>query len=63
MAVTGLTGATGSQTFFKINVPAGQAKLDIVMSGGTGDADLYVKKGAKPTLDRLRLPAVPERQQ
>jgi uncharacterized membrane protein len=49
VAVTGLKGATGSQTFFKIAVPAGQVKLDIVMSGGTGDADLYVHKGSKPT--------------
>jgi hypothetical protein len=50
VAVTGLKGDTGSQTFFKIDVPAGQVKLDIVMSGGTGDADLYVHRGSKPTL-------------
>jgi uncharacterized membrane protein len=49
VAVTGLKGDTGSQTFFKIDVPAGQAKFEVAMSGGTGDADLYVKKGAKPT--------------
>jgi hypothetical protein len=47
--VTDLSGATDSETFFKINVPAGQALLRIEISGGTGDADLYVRKGEKPT--------------
>jgi len=49
VVVTGISGAASAEKFFKIAVPAGQAKLEIVMSGGTGDADLYVKKGAKPT--------------
>jgi len=47
--VTDLAGATASETFFKIEIPAGQTKLEIAMSGGTGDADLYVRLGAKPT--------------
>lgn len=47
--VTGLTGATGSFQYFKITVPAGQTSLAIPISGGTGDADLYVKLGAQPT--------------
>jgi hypothetical protein len=49
VAVTGIAGFAGSEKFYKIDVPAGQPKLDIVMTGTTGDADLYVKKGAKPT--------------
>ena len=49
VAVTGISGAAEGMKFFKIDVPAGQAKLEILMSGGTGDADLYVRKGAKPT--------------
>lgn len=48
--VTGISGATGSWTMFKIVVPSGQSQLKITMSGGTGDADLYVKRGAQPTL-------------
>ena len=48
--VTGLSGATDNQTFYKIVVPAGQDVLDFQMSGGTGDADMYIKKGTKPTL-------------
>jgi len=48
--VTNLSGATGSFAYFKITVPASQTQLKITMSGGTGDADLYVKFGAQPTL-------------
>jgi len=47
--VSGLSGAAGSEKFYKIGVPAGQDFLNISISGGTGDCDLYVKKGAKPT--------------
>jgi len=47
--VTGLAGATGAQTFFKLTVPSGQTRVVFTLSGGTGDADLYVKAGARPT--------------
>ncbi len=47
--VTGLTGATGSEVYYKIDVPAGQASLEIETSGGTGDVDMYVRRGSKPT--------------
>jgi hypothetical protein len=50
VANTGNSAATGSWKHFKITVPASQASLAIVMSGGTGDGDLYVKRGAQPTL-------------
>ncbi|MBN1507021.1 MAG: pre-peptidase C-terminal domain-containing protein [Sedimentisphaerales bacterium] len=49
VAVTGISGAADSEKFYKIDVPAGQSKLEITVNGGTGDVDLYVKKGAKPT--------------
>src|SRR5205085_350311 len=49
VAKTGLSGATGSWTTYKISVPSGQTSLSIVMSGGTGDADMYVKLGSIPT--------------
>ena len=45
----GLSGATGSWTHFQITVPAGQAQLLVDSFGGSGDADLYVRRGAKPT--------------
>ncbi len=49
VAVTGLSGALGSDAFYQIVVPSGQDSLEIVTSGGTGDVDLYVKQGAQPT--------------
>jgi vibriolysin len=49
VAVANLSGATGSWTNFKITVPSGQTQLQVVMSGGTGDADMYVKFGSIPT--------------
>ncbi len=47
--VTNLSGAANVETFYKIDVPAGQASLEIKIFGGTGDVDLYVRKGSKPT--------------
>jgi len=46
--VTGLAGATGSKLFWRINTPAGKT-LKVKISGGTGDADLYVRFGTRPT--------------
>ncbi|MFT5756800.1 MAG: serine protease [Alteromonadaceae bacterium] len=36
-------------TYYTIDVPAGMVTLDFTMSGGTGDADLYIRRGTKPT--------------
>ena len=47
-----LSGAAGSWQYFKITVPAGHATLDVAIFGGLGDADLYVRFGALPTLSR-----------
>ena len=47
--VTGIGGAVASQQFWTIQVPAGTSSLTVAMSGGTGDADLYVRAGAQPT--------------
>ncbi|MCU0916500.1 MAG: PPC domain-containing protein, partial [Planctomycetes bacterium] len=49
VAVTGIKGDADGERFYKITVPSGQAKLEVVTSGGTGDVDLYVKQGAKPS--------------
>lgn len=49
VAETGLSGGTGSETFFTIDVPAGASNLTFTMSGGSGDADLYVRFGSAPT--------------
>ncbi len=47
--VTGLSGATGSNTFYTMSVPSGATNLSFVTSGGTGDVDLYVRFGSPPT--------------
>ncbi len=49
VAKTGLSASSGTQTHYKITVPAGQSQLKIDLSGGTGDADMYVKQGSQPT--------------
>ena len=48
VALTGLSGASGSQKHYYLDVPAGKA-VSFVMSGGSGDADMYVKFGSQPT--------------
>jgi vibriolysin len=47
--VNGISGATGNQKFWTMEVPAGKATLSFQTSGGTGDADLYVRFGSAPT--------------
>jgi bacillolysin len=44
--VSGVGAGEGTSKFYKLTVPAGQASLSFVTSGGTGDLDLYVKRGA-----------------
>jgi subtilisin family serine protease len=47
---TGLSGETGSQQFFRIQVPDGAGMLVVETSGGTGDLDLWVRYGALPDM-------------
>ena len=49
VAKTGLTGTLNSTQSFTLAVPAGATGLKFVTSGGTGDADIYVKFGSAPT--------------
>jgi serine protease len=46
---TELTAATGNDLVFTMEVPAGATDINFAMTGGSGDADLYVKFGAEPT--------------
>ncbi|MEZ7276281.1 M28 family metallopeptidase [Pseudoalteromonas sp. 68 DY56-GL68] len=50
VAKTGLSAAAKQQLFFTLEVPAMSNNLEFTTQGGTGDADLYVKFGSKPTL-------------
>ena len=45
-----ISGAQGSDNRFTMVVPAGRTSLTFSISGGTGDADLYVLFGSAPTL-------------
>lgn len=46
---TGLSGNSGSQQLFTFEVPAGAQALVFTLSGGSGDADLYIRHGSQPT--------------
>lgn len=35
--------------YYTIDIPAGMATLDFNISGGSGDADMYIRRGAKPS--------------
>jgi hypothetical protein len=48
VTVTGIGGVAGSERFFALEVPTGATELTVVMSGGTGDADLYVRRAQLP---------------
>jgi hypothetical protein len=45
-----LTGSFDSETLYRIDVPDGLASLRISIAGGTGDCDLYVRYGLRPSL-------------
>ena len=49
--LTDLSGSAGSETFYTFVVPSGQDSLEIRIFGGTGDCDLYIRRGAPPALD------------
>ncbi|MBM3884305.1 MAG: PPC domain-containing protein [Gemmatimonadetes bacterium] len=42
-------GAVGADILYRIYVPEGKTNLSVTMSGGTGDLDLYVRRGTPPT--------------
>jgi vibriolysin len=48
VAVSNLSGSSGSKKYYTLEVPAGQSTLSFVTSGGTGDMDLYVRFGSVP---------------
>jgi len=45
-----ITVARNTWKYYTVTVPAGRTNLTINTSGGTGDADLYVRFGSQPTL-------------
>lgn len=51
-------GAAGQWQFFRVEVPAGTRALTVATAGGSGDADLYLRRGAFPTAARNDCAAV-----
>ncbi len=46
---TNLSDSSGGWKHFTLDVPSGFARLTGTISGGSGDADLYVRYGSQPT--------------
>lgn len=49
VVINNLSGSAGSESYYTLTIPAGATDLSIKISGGSGDADLYVKRGSAPT--------------
>ncbi|RKG76970.1 peptidase S1 [Corallococcus sp. CA049B] len=49
LSQTNLSGSSSTWKHYSITVPAGSTTLTVEQSGGTGDADLYVRQGSQPT--------------
>ncbi|HYH97937.1 S8 family peptidase [Hyalangium sp.] len=47
--VSGISNPLADVRYFRLDVPAGTTQLTFSISGGAGDADLYVKAGALPS--------------
>lgn len=44
-----LSANSGETLKYFIDLPAGATNMELVMSGGSGDADLYLRQGSEPT--------------
>jgi hypothetical protein len=47
--------AAGTMQYFRVRIPRGMKTLRIASAGGTGNADLFIRYGALPTLDQFDL--------
>lgn len=47
--LSALSGARNTFTHRTVTVPAGAKSFSVVLRGGSGDADLYVRRGSQPT--------------
>lgn len=47
--VNNLSASQGGWLYYTIDMPAGASNLSVNISGGSGDADLYLRFGAQPT--------------
>lgn len=49
LSESNLSGNRNSTQYFTLEVPAGRSSVSVSISGGSGDADLYVRYGSQPT--------------
>jgi len=49
VSVDNISATTGEDLVYTMDVPSGATDLSFAISGGSGDADLYVRFGAAPT--------------
>jgi len=47
--VSNISVAKSAWKYYTVTVPAGKTNLTVSTNGGTGDADLYVRRGSNPT--------------
>ncbi len=47
---TNLSGSRGEELMFEFNVTPNSEEIKVEISGGSGDADLYVKQGSRPNV-------------
>jgi len=48
-SVDDLSASAGNWVRYTIDVPAGASELEVKITGGSGDADLYVRRGSQPS--------------
>ena len=48
-SVTGISATSGNWKHYTQDIPAGASNLNYTITGGTGDADMYVRFGSQPT--------------
>lgn len=49
MDKSNLSGNSGDWQHFLATIPSGMKSLTVTISGGSGDADLYIRQGSQPT--------------
>ncbi len=51
LSVRNLSATKGDALYFTVDVGENVTDLTLKISGGTGDADIYIKQGSEPTLN------------
>jgi len=49
-SAAGLSNERSTATYYRFEVPEGTTRVEVTLAGGEGDADLYVRRGERPSL-------------